>query len=140
MGQETPSATALAILVLKGEQSVGPTVNQRHGAIQRTFEKLNVHLSVRLGSGGYRVLLERAVTLAAGDFPWLTSARVTDDGNIEGVDDAAQPQAMFDGSVAILARLIELLDTFIGRNLTSRILNSAWPDAVPASWQGESNG
>lgn len=135
MGQETLSATTLAELVLAAEQGIDPKTGQLQDAVSRTFEKLNVSLSVRLGSAGYRTLQERAVLTAAFDHPMLISARVREDGSIEGI-----ASATFDESVAILARLIELLDTFIGRSLTARILHRVWPDVVPASWQGESNG
>lgn len=52
-------------------------------------------------------------------------------------------QTASEGCVAILARLIELLDTLIGRNLTVRILHNAWPDAVQTGVpgrMGDSNG
>lgn len=54
-----------------------------------------------------------------------------------------EAQSASDGCLAILARFLELLDTFIGRNLTLRVLYSAWPDAIQidrAGRLGESNG
>jgi hypothetical protein len=135
MGHESPSATTLAELVLAAEQGIDPKIDQHQDAVSRTFDKLNVHLSDRLGSAGYRALLERAVVTAAVEHPVLISARVREEGDIEGI-----ASVTFDASIAILARLIELLDTFIGRNLTARILHGVWPDVVPASWQGERNG
>lgn len=107
------------------------------------FEKLDRHLSVRFGSGGYHTLLKRAISLAVTDDPALAAFQVSQSGAIVGYQDILAPQAACDGCIAILAHLIELLDTFIGRSLTARILRNSWPNAVPieeVSQSGESNG
>src|SRR6187402_299774 len=130
MEQETPTTRDLAILVLSYEKTRNPEINGLNDAIQLTFDKLNGHLSIRLGSGGYYTLLQRAVKLATLDLPSLASIHVSHDGVLEGFQDMADSLDASDGCLAILSRLIELLDTFIGRNLTLRILHNAWPDVV----------
>ena len=143
MGQETPTTTDLAALVFSSEMGVDPTLEELRRGVQRTFEKLNVHLSARLGTGGYHALIKRALSLATTDHPWLASIRISQSGTVEGFQDLTQFQSTLDGCLAIFARLIELLDTLIGRNLTARILHSAWPDSVPTGKdgrQGDSNG
>ncbi|MGO8672495.1 MAG: hypothetical protein ACLQVD_14160 [Capsulimonadaceae bacterium] len=139
MEQDTQSIIDLAALVLSAERGADTEL----AAAERTFAKLSVHLSARLGSTGYRALLKRALTLATVDVPWLTLARVCPDGTLEGLDTVGRSGGeVSQGSTAVLARLIELLDTFIGRTLTLRVLHSAWPDAIPidtASAPGKTN-
>ena len=143
MGQETPTTKDLAALVFSSEVGVDSTLDQLRPGVQRTFQKLNVHLSARFGTGGYQALIKRALSLATTDYPWLASIRISENGNVEGFEDLTQFETVRDGCLAIFARLIEMLDTLIGRNLTARILQSAWPDSVPtgkAGRQGDSNG
>jgi hypothetical protein len=143
MGQETPTTKDLAALVLSSEMGVDPTLDQLRIGVQRTFEKLNVHLSARFGTGGYQALIKRALSIATGQFPWLASIKILEDGTVQGFQDLTGFEPMLDAYVAIFAQLIELLDTLIGRDLTERILHSAWPDSVPtgeAGRQGDSNG
>ena len=143
MGQETPTTTDLAALLLSSEVGVDPALDQLQRGVHRTFEKLNVHLSARLGTGGYYALMRRALSLATADHPWLASIRIAENGTVEGFPDLVEFQLVLDGCLAIFARLIELLDTLIGRNLTARILHSAWPGSAPtgkAGGQGDSNG
>ncbi len=146
MDQDTQTQNALALRLFSGERAGGSSADELQSAVQRTFEKLNVHLARRLGSGGYHALLKRAVMLAARDFPWLSSVQVTEDGVLEGFGLVSHVQTiseMAEGCVAILASLIGLLDTFIGRKLCLRVLHTVWPDAVPMTTdgsQGENNG
>ena len=128
MEQETPTTKDLAGLVFSSELTDSSDLNDLRSAAERIFDKLNIHLSVRFGSGGYHALLRRALTLAAADVPMLASVHISEDGRVEGFQDMPEPQSICDGSVAMLARLIELLDTFIGRNLTVRVLQNVWPN------------
>lgn len=143
MDKEPPLAKDLAILVLSHERTDISDIKEFQSVVQRIFERLNSHLSIRLGTGGYHALLYRAVTLAASGSPWLASVHVSQDGLVEGFQDMSQYDAIYNGSVAILAHLIELLDTFIGRILTIRILHNIWPDVIQIDTVGslgESNG
>lgn len=146
MEQDTQTQNDLAHLLFSGEWAGGSRVDELQNAIQGTFEKLNAHLARRLGAGGYHALLKRAVTLAAADFSWLSSVHVTANGTLEGFGPLSEVQTvseMAEGCAAILARLIGLLETFIGRALCLRVLHAVWPDAVlrdADGSQGESNG
>jgi len=135
MGLDIPT-TDFAKLILSTELGVDPESAELKSAVVKTFKKMSVHLSARLGTEGYSTLLKRALSLAVRDFPWLAAIRVSDNGEIAGFEDLSTPEPMQDGFVALLARLIELLDTFIGRMLTARMLRSAWPDAVPTNTPG----
>lgn len=139
MGLETPT-TDLAGRILVTELGVDSELPEVKSAVEKTFKKLSVLLSARLGTAGYSALLKRALSLAARDFPWLTSIRVSENGDVDGLDGVGEPKSMLAGSVAVFARLIELLDTFIGRMLTIRVLHGAWPDAVPIDTPGSNEG
>ncbi|BDI32123.1 hypothetical protein CCAX7_41740 [Capsulimonas corticalis] len=146
MEQETPSPKDLALLFVLNEQAAGSLSAGLHDAIQRTFEKLNAHLSKRLGSGGYHALLKRAFVLAAAEHPKLSMAQVGDHGKLEGLDAAFsdhESAELTEACVAILACLIDLLDMFIGRKLRMRMLNDVWPSAALTGKdgpEGESHG
>ena len=144
MEQKTPTTKDLAALVLSTERADASDPDDLQSATQRIFETLSAHLSIRLGSRGYRALLKRAVTLAAADSPVaLASIHVSEPGTMEGFGSLIEASMVTDACVAILARLIELLDTFIGRNLTVRVLNNMWPNILhvdAADRPGESIG
>lgn len=86
-----------------------------------------------MGAAGFRALLARALVLAAADAPWLGSVRVTAGGALEGLDGAAAPvseKAFVRGGVELIAQLLGLLTTFIGDDLTLRLVREVWPGAT----------
>jgi hypothetical protein len=122
-------------------------------AARRVCEKLRIHLSARIGRDGFRILLTRAVGLAAAQFPHLNVVCVTPDGTLQGLGSFPQsgseeapedPHAIAEGGAAILTHLLDLLVTFIGDTLTRRMLSTLWPfiDLSPADSHvpGESRG
>jgi len=134
MEPEIHSTIDLARLLLAGE---------RDGAVPRTFEKLDTHLTRRLGAGGYHALLKRAVILAAVEFPWLASVHVTDKGELDGLGLLSQVQTAdeaAEGAAAVLASLIGLLETFIGQTLCRRMLRAIWPETVSLAGTERSQG
>ena len=101
-----------------------------HEAV-RVCDKLRISLTRFAGSDGFTSLLRRALALARADVPSLKTVEFTPDCSLEGLGvlpvDAtnAGPQA----AIAIIAHLLELLETFIGKPLTLRLLREEWPDA-----------
>jgi hypothetical protein len=126
MRHELPTTKDLAVLVLSHESEL----NGLQGVFARTFDKLRVHLSLRFGSQGYYALVKRAMMLASTDFPGVMSFRVSEDGSLAGLQNVDTSEATFDVCATVLAKLIELLDSFIGRSLTVRLLDSAWPNTM----------
>lgn len=95
----------------------------------RVCERLRRPLSHLTGPAGYSSLLSRALTLAQRDAPVLRQVRVTENGDLDGLEDEAAQ-----ASATLVAQLIELLITFIGESLTLRLLQDIWPDfPVPES-------
>jgi len=100
-----------------------------HEAV-RVCEKLRASLTRFAGVEGFTALLRRALALARADVPSLQTVTLKPDGSLEGcevlADDATNggPEA----AVAIIAHLLGLLVTFIGKPFTLRLVREAWPD------------
>jgi hypothetical protein len=93
-------------------------------------EKLRPPLATLMGNTGFAALLSRALVLAGVEVPWLLAVRANA-GALEGFDEpAAQVGAaqIAEGHVVLVARLLGLLMTFIGEELTLRLVREVWPD------------
>jgi len=88
-------------------------------------EKLRISLTRFAGPDGFTSLLRRALVLARAQAPALNDLQIRPDGSLEGL--AAIPDAN-ESAIAIVAHLLTLLVTFIGRPLTLRLLREVWPD------------
>ena len=145
MDQDSQEVTKLAVFLISKEAESAGKSDELLSSVEPTFERLKIHLSGRLGKGGYRALLKRAVTLSIVDYPWLECLTISDDGTLSGMDLAPSSLSVSQtaaGGIAILARLIGLLDTFIGRSLCLRVLQSGWPSLTnfyTDSSQGDSH-
>ena len=120
-------------------------------AVERISDKLRVHLSNRIGQEGVRTLLARALTLTTTQFPRLSTARVEADGSLAGLRGAISPgshepgdkepqRETIEGAVAFVAHFLALLVTFIGADLTLRILSVVWPELTfddATGWETE---
>jgi hypothetical protein len=81
---------------------------------------------------GFRALFSRALALANEEVPWLRALHIKADGSLEGLDELEanlDENEIVEGEVVLVARLLELLITFIGPALTVRIIQDAWPRA-----------
>jgi len=99
-------------------------------AAERVLDKMRAHLSKRIGQEGFRTLLARALTLTSALFPHLSAVRVAADGSLLGLRGAADTQEKslaVEGVAALVAHLIALLMTFIGEDITLRMLSAVWP-------------
>jgi hypothetical protein len=114
--------------------------NREHGsridAADRTLDGLCVHLSKRIGQEGFQTLLARAVTLTNARFPRLGPVRVEPDGSLSGLHEAegswdggdgGSREETAAGAAALIECLLGLLITFIGEDLTLRMLGAVWP-------------
>ena len=96
----------------------------------RVCEKLHGPLSRLTGIGGFRSLLARALALAGSEVSWLRALHVKGDGSLEGLEETQtefDPRMIAEGEVALVARLLGLLVTFIGPALTQQLLRDIWP-------------
>lgn len=94
-----------------------------------TIEMLRPHLATLMGSGGFRALLLRALTLAHPEAPSLRSVQVNDAGTLEVPESLATP-ALAQVETALLAQFLGLLDTFIGESLTLQIVRQVFGKGI----------
>jgi len=93
-------------------------------------EKLRAPLVALVGATGFAALLSRALVLASADVAWLRAVHVKADGALEGLaglEAQVDTEKILQGQVVLLAELIELLEAFIGENLTMQIVRDIWP-------------
>jgi len=96
----------------------------------RVSDKLRPYLSTLMGTGGFRALLSRALTLAAEEVSWLRNVQVNADGSLGGLEEAHSKMGsdqFFEGRVVLLAQLLGLMAAFIGEILTLRLVHEVWP-------------
>jgi hypothetical protein len=132
MNQATPPVRDLARRLLALEAHTGEPTETRADAALRSFEKLRVHLSRLVGVSGFQALLTRALMLAAAEVRWLESVKVKEGGALAGFSESVQQQdadAAAAGMAALLGQLLGLLFTFIGEDLTLRLVGDVWSDA-----------
>ena len=91
------------------------------------LETLSPHFGALMGAAGFRALLSRALLLAKAEVAWLRELHVREDGFFDGLDKLeaqANPEEIAAGGIVLLARLLGLLATLIGEELTLRLLSN----------------
>jgi hypothetical protein len=98
----------------------------------RVLEKLRNSLSRIAGPGGFTALLRRALALARADVPALHAVQIGPDGGLEGLEAlfAGADNVGAEAATTITGHLLGLLMTFVGQDLTLRLVREAWPDAA----------
>lgn len=105
-----------------------------HGHVDEAVQvcaKLGAPLSKLAGVFGFASLLSRALALAKREVPSLLAVHVRPDGSLEGWVEPGRDGgagAMTTGGEVLVARLLGLLVTFIGKPLTLRLVCEVWPD------------
>ena len=103
-------------------------VEAADGACQR----LHDHLARLIGPAGVLALLGRAMALERTESPFLSTVRVEANGRLSGLREAIQEEEdsrVSAGLAAVLANFLWLLVTFVGEDLTLRLVSQVWPDA-----------
>ena len=112
------------------ETQTGKAGRPQTPAAFEVYEKLRPHLATLMGKAGFCALLSRALAVAASEAPALRAVQVQADGSLGGRGEPGSPaelQKVAEGSVVLLAHLLGLLEAFIGRSLTLRMLRDVWP-------------
>jgi hypothetical protein len=101
--------------------------------LARAVARLRAPLVKLIGAAGFASLLGRALALAGRRAPALEGLAVQPGGALGGFDLGPQDPATADatrrGGEALVAELLGLLITFVGRPLTLSLVREAWPDA-----------
>jgi len=94
-------------------------------------QKLRLPLAALVGNTGFGALMSRALALTRSDVSWLHLIHVTADGALVGpadLDAQVTPGNLDAGRIALLAQLLELLESFVGENMTIQLMSELWPD------------
>jgi hypothetical protein len=133
MSTASPEIQDLARRLLAFEAAHDNSSDARVDVAVQVIEELRMHLIRFAGVDGFRSLLSRALTLAKAEVPSLNMVHVRTEGSLEGFDGIEQSQeagAAVQAGIVLVAHLLELLVTFIGKPLTLRLVREAWPDAA----------
>jgi len=129
----TPALHALARWLVTSEMTPddGPLVGA--AAAGRVFDKLSQRLDQLITPVGSEALLRRAAHLSRGEFPFLDGVQAAPSSDTlfvamrktAALVAPGQADAAF---VLVLATLVGLLESFIGKDLTFRLLRDVWPE------------
>jgi hypothetical protein len=132
MSTASPEIQDLARRLLAFEATNEGSSDARALVAVRVIEDLREHLIKLTGVHGFRSLLSRALTLSKAEVPSLYMVEVSADGSLKGFGEIERTQGTFEAletEVVLVAHILELLVTFIGKALTLRLLRDKWPDA-----------
>ena len=130
---DSHQAQDLAVQLLGYSRNDALSHEDLSAAVTGAFDTLRAHLSVRLGSEGYRTLLIRAVALARTEYPWFAVLQVDDEARLNGFAEAARATDLgsaFEAGVLLISCLVGLLQIFIGDDMTLNLLQNALPDSA----------
>ena len=134
MSQVTPQMRDFAERLISYETTKNKSSETKTSAAFLVGEKLRPQLAALMGNVGFRALLSRALALSNAEIPWLRAVHVKADGSFEGLDELGaqvDPDGISEGRVVLLAQLLGLLVTFIGEELTLRLVREVWPKLSP---------
>jgi hypothetical protein len=127
MNRATPKLRIYAERLIDHEMSRNASSKSKTTAAFVVIEKLSPHFGALMGAAGFRALISRALVLANPEVAWLRDLRVREDGSFEGLNELeaqANPEEIAAGGIVLLARLLGLLVTFIGEDLTLKLLSN----------------
>jgi len=132
----------LARCLIAYEAVASKTSEPVESAILRVYGKLRQSLGVFAGVASFQSLAFRALTQAKSEAPGLWAVQVDANGSLQGLGEPKPEQLEFEpqlgsgkdqaseGGVILIARLLGLLDMFLGEALTFSLLRNAWPGAT----------
>jgi len=127
MNRATPKLRIYAERLIAYEMSRNASSKSKATAAFIVIETLGPHFSALMGAAGFRALISRSLVLANAEVAWLRDLRVREDGSFDGLSELEaqmNPQEIAAGGIVLLARLLGLLVTFIGEDLTLRLLSN----------------
>ena len=123
----SPEIRALAQRLIAYEEAARNASEANVPAVFSVSEQLRHPLSTLAGSGGFRSLLARALTLAKRQNPRLSTVQVKPDGSLEGLGWEGQDT---EAGILLIAHLLQLLVTFIGEGLVMNLVLDSWPNCT----------
>ena len=125
-----PRLRALAYQILKQELDRGES-GATDATLEREYQRLYDALVGLVGEVGFQALLLRAAHLAGPELGWLAKVLGSASANVPARELAElargqQVALTFDCMTTLFAHLIGLLFTFIGDDLTMRLVRRTW--------------
>jgi hypothetical protein len=127
MNRATSKLRIYAESLIDYEMSQNASSKSKPTAAFVVIEKLSPHFGALMGAAGFRALLSRALVLANAEVAWLRELHIKADGSFDGLNELeaqANPEEISNGGIVLLARLLGLLVTFIGEDLTLLLLSN----------------
>jgi hypothetical protein len=123
--------------LLAGRPGDGNSAEQIAQRACEACERLGAHLSRLLGEAGVQMLLQRSVSIASAQFPWLQTASGGQPGPpcsaLRHAMEQQEPGSSTDAFAEVFSAFVGLLKRLIGDGLVDRLLNEVWPAVfVPA--------
>jgi hypothetical protein len=102
-------------------------------AARRLYEHFARHLTALVGDAGVGAILARSLHLTQRQLSGLAPVRASDEAQepftrVQRFLEHQESAAAVDAAIAMLTTVCELLESFIGYNLTSGLLGQVWPD------------
>jgi len=117
--------TLAGILILSDEEGASADTP---ADLTFDFAKLGPPLETLMGRGGFKMLLQNALTLSQREMPWLLDVRCKNDGSFEGFEQVGEinREDFIKGQRHLLAHILRLLVRFIGPGMTRAIVLDSW--------------
>jgi len=128
----SPEIRELAARLIAHESGVGKSSEGTDSAALSVYKKLRQSISAFAGAAAFESLAFRALMQAQSEAPRLWAVQITEDGSIEGLAELKSQigddmdLAGEEGAI-LIARLLGLLQIFLGEALTLSLLRDAWP-------------
>jgi hypothetical protein len=102
----------------------------RQGDMERIPQRLHDCLSRLVGTGGFDILLSRALVLAKREHPMLADVTATKGGLLVGLGKPEHDAVAAEhAAAAVVAHLLELLVVLVGEELTMQLLHEVLEEA-----------
>jgi hypothetical protein len=126
--------------MLAREAGTGADAPAIAAAYRRLYERFAQQFTPLIGDVGVAAIFARSLHLSRRNVPELEPLRASDKPGkrdapfvlLEAFLQQQEPASATEAAVAVLAMAGELLASFIGEGLTTRLLREAWPDDFPA--------
>ncbi|MBC8065607.1 MAG: hypothetical protein H7Y17_12305 [Chlorobia bacterium] len=122
MGEPSVAMKELAQRLVAGEERRDSKANPGKNAAVRVIEKLQVLLTRFSGSEGCSALLRRAVALSRIHTSSFEGPALSPDASISSFIEMSDEDIL-----TLMAHLLELMNTFIGKALTLTLISEVYP-------------
>jgi hypothetical protein len=141
MSASLPEVHRLARALLD-QEGVGEGADAALPAAERVLQRLAERISPLVGTGGFRMLLQRALRRAAGERAWLEAIELDRDTawRLVGAEEAARDlpaEEAISTAETLVAELVGLVARFLGADLAIRLVRQSYPDGAVGGDTGE---